>query len=421
MTNPKSLSNFSPYCIGIPSLDKSILDSEQNISLEQSINYPRNSLGFQHFLHNIKRLFFPIIKKFDDKKKVYLVLNPFESFIDAYDKSIGNQTKAYLGVEVVSSFYKLWELLFMFELISLTSAGFISAHIGEKHGSFIQATILFREKFAKNIKTDKAYLIKIDPIFTDSNKIDIDPSLLSSLKNKLSVVDDLDKIKSKVDFLTADIEYDWIYEVIQEQSYSKLLLKQILTSMQVLAKGGNFICKFYETFTTTSTKLICILLESYEKVFFVKPMTSSLSNPEKYAVCIGFKFSETQVKKYIKILENLLEKIYQNPKLYIGDIFSSYQINKDILNRLIQLNTDTGNSQFKQMGEIITFIESQNYYGDIYENGRSVQIEAAKFWTDLFFPIGSEIKQNRTRANDISFLSNKINVDKAVALGKTLL
>ena len=426
MSSPKSLSKFSPYCIGIPPLDKSILNSDPSITLIQSIDYPRNSLGFQHYLHNIKYLLFPVIKKFEDKKKVYLVLNPFESFIDDYDKSIGDLSKKYLGMEVVSrGFYKLWELLFMFDLISLSETGFVSAHIGEKDGSFIQATMLFREKYASNTKTDSVYAINIDKSFTDSHKIELDPSFVKTKTNaKLTVVDNLDnldKIKSKVDFLTANIDYDWVYEIIQEQSYSKLLLKQILTSIQVLAKGGSFICKFYETFTTTSTKLICILSECYEKVFFVKPMTSKTSTPEKYAVCIGFKFGETHVKSFTKILENILDQILQNPKLNIADLFNSYQINKQILDRITQLNMDTGNVQFKQIGEIITFIESQNYYGDIYQSSRDLQIEAAKFWTELFFPSKSEFKQNKARSNDISFTSNKMNVDKAVALGKVLI
>jgi 23S rRNA U2552 (ribose-2'-O)-methylase RlmE/FtsJ len=423
-SSPKSLSKFSPYCIGIPSLSKSILDSDPTITLLQSVDYPRNSLGFQHYLHNIKRLLFPLTKKFDDKKKVYLVLNPFESFIDDYDKSIGDLSKKYLGIEVVSrGFYKLWELLFMFDLISTTDAGFISAHMGERQGSFIQSTMLFREKFAKNYKSDTMYVININPLFTDSKVIELDSATKTSFKNKLLLIDSdsVEKIKSKVDFLTADIEYDWVYEIIQEQSYSKLLLRQILTCIQVMAKGGSFVCKFYETFTTTSSKLICILSECFEKVFFVKPMTSRGSNPEKYAVCIGFKFDEPRVKKYTKILQQFIDKILANPKSYIGDIFNSYNIDKTILTRITQLNTDTGNVQFKEIGDIITFIESQNYYGDIYQNSREIQIEAAKFWTDLFFPTNSEFKENKSRSNDISFTSNKINTDKAVNLEKLLL
>ena len=47
------------------------------------------------------------------------------------------------------AFYKLWELFFMFDLIDLKSKDFVSAHLAEGPGSFIQATMFYRDKFAK--------------------------------------------------------------------------------------------------------------------------------------------------------------------------------------------------------------------------------------------------------------------------------
>ena len=57
-----------------------------------------------------------------------------------------------------------------------------------------------------------------------------------------------------------------------------------------------------ETFTTTSFKFISILNALYDKVFMVKPLTSRPSNSEKYAVCIGFKYSDSDAK-----LKNILK------------------------------------------------------------------------------------------------------------------
>ena len=57
-----------------------------------------------------------ILKEYENKKKVHLVLNPFERYVDNYDESIGNTTIKYFDLknkpDVLSrGFYKLWELL----------------------------------------------------------------------------------------------------------------------------------------------------------------------------------------------------------------------------------------------------------------------------------------------------------------------
>ena len=97
-----------------------------------------------------------IIKQFKDKKKVYLVVNKFERYIDNYDQNIGSMSANYFGLkngipDILSrGFYKLWELLFMFDLIHLDQKNFVSAHLAEGPGSFIQATMFFRDKFCKN-------------------------------------------------------------------------------------------------------------------------------------------------------------------------------------------------------------------------------------------------------------------------------
>ena len=65
--------------------------------------------------------------------------------------------------------------------------------------------------------------------------------------------------KNKANFITADGGFIWKNENTQEQEVYSLLLGQIIAAVKIQAKNGNFVCKFFETFTKTSLKLISCL------------------------------------------------------------------------------------------------------------------------------------------------------------------
>jgi 23S rRNA U2552 (ribose-2'-O)-methylase RlmE/FtsJ len=466
--DPKSISipKFMPFCINVSHADKSdktIFDSKEEIVLHTTIDYPRCSLGFQHFIHAVKKDT-EILKQFENKKKVYLVINPFERYIDSYNKSIGDISKTYFDLgkdktpDILSrGFYKLWEMLFMFDLIDVNKENFVSAHLAEGPGSFIQSTIFYRDMYTKKgvSKNDKYYAITLHPEDTKGHVPELEKNFIDFYANEkprrffqhetvnksqsggghdngdLMNPETLNNfygganstVKEKVDLITADGGFEWVNENIQEQEYFKLLFSQIVFAINMQKKGGAFVVKFFETFTTTSFKFVSILNALYDKVFFVKPLTSRPSNSEKYAVCIGFKYSEsdTNLKNILKTMNSMHDEIYKNKKLNIVDIFPKYEFSKTFLSRMILMNTTILNTQFKAISDIITFINSQNYYGDVYQENRENQIEGADYWTKLFFMEDKEYKENKKRINDISFLSNKINIDKTLDMQKTLI
>ena len=392
-------------------------------------------------------------------------MNPFERYIDSYNKSIGDESKKYFELDngktpdiLSRGFYKLWELLFMFDLIDISKENFSSAHLAEGPGSFIQATMFFRDMFSKKgvSKNDKFYAITIHPEDTKGHVPELEKKFIDFYAeekprrffqhvthDKKQVGGNLSRdngdlinpntlknfyggasstVKEKVDFITADGGFEWVNENIQEQEYFKLLFSQIIFAINMQKKGGSFVCKFFETFTTTSFKYVSILNSLYDKVFMVKPLTSRPSNSEKYAVCIGFKFSESdaKLKSILKTMNKMHEDIYNSMKLNIVDIFPEYKLSKEFLSKMIAVNTDILNKQFKTIGEIISFINSQNYYGDTYQERRELQIEAAEYWSELFLMKPANFKEQKTKINDISFISNKINMDKVLEFEKTL-
>ena len=143
-----------------------IFSKNNDVKFSSNIDYPRFAFGFQHFIHQSKDKM-EKTKEFEGKKKVYQVLNHFERYIDNYDEDIGKTSKQYFDLgknkpDILSrGFYKLWEILMIYDLIDVNNKNFTSAHLAEGPGSFIQATMFFREKFSKHWKDDQYYAVTL--------------------------------------------------------------------------------------------------------------------------------------------------------------------------------------------------------------------------------------------------------------------
>ena len=92
-----------------------------------------------------------ITKNISTKNKFYYVVNPYEHKITNYDKDLSNMTNKYFNQKksdpkiLSRAFYKLWEILFVFDLASEDKLTY--AALAEGPGAFIQAVIKFRELF----------------------------------------------------------------------------------------------------------------------------------------------------------------------------------------------------------------------------------------------------------------------------------
>jgi len=390
IANPNLLPKYLPDVITVPIIEKSIFDTTTDtttdIKFNEYSNYPKNSIGFQHFIHAMKHDTIKELATFENKKKVYEVLFNFELYIDNYNESIGDTMKKHFNTKetIDSDFFKLWEMFFMFDLIN-DNNDFVSTHIDDD-GSGELATKFYRELIGKN--------------FTKNTK----------------------DTKNKSDFITINNKLDNYYDNAQEQQLYKVIFNQIVSVIKIQKKGGAFICKISETYTDVSIKLITMIASLYDRVYLCKPLTSKPTISEKFIVAQGFKYSDSdnKLKEIITKLDGMNSKINQNNKLTIIDIFPEYLIPEEMKVRLTLFNELLMNKQFKAIGQMITFIYSQNFYGDTYQKAREEQIEAAKFWNELFFMSQGEYKQNKAKINDMSYISNKINLEGSLELKKKL-
>ncbi len=426
-------------------------------TLSKNIDYPRFSLGFHHYIHQSKDKM-EITGQFEGKKKVYYILNNFERYVDDYDSDINSVSRIYFDIDPKPSilsraFYKLWEMLFLFDLIQTDKPNFTSAHLAEGPGSFIQATMFFRDKYCKKgvSKNDKYHAITlhsenlgkhVPPLeesfikyyskekperFIQHKTYPKEIARISKHKDNGDITDPKtinlfggNFKKDRAHFITADGGFNWANENTQEQEAFKLILAQIITAIKIQAKGGHFVCKFFETFTESTAKLIPVLQVFYEEVYAVKPLMSRQSNSEKYLVCRNFKDDKSKLKN-IALLESVLKEVFKHKGKNIVDIFPKYKIEGDFKAALIKLNTEISNKQLILINRMVDFIQKQNYRGDTYQNSRNEQIEASKFWTNVFFPEVSQFANSKkmiekfTKDIEVTNENGKINLEKKLS------
>ena len=419
----KQQDDYIPRIFNIPALNpSSIFDLPLKLNFNNNVPFPQFSLGFQHYIHQSKNNF-QKVNNFTGRIKPYLVLHKFEKQIDEYEGGLEQLSKSYFKLDskhniIDRSFYKMWEIIMLFNLINPEEKNFTSAHLAEAPGSFLQATMLYRDKFCvKNNCKDDAYvsqtllpeipskIIKaMDPMINTFTKekpqrVFIMPTspLAESEKNATKSNGNLTKLKdiklfikyfkdtskNSANLVTFKGNMEWTDKIVQEQELTPLLIGGFYAAINVLAKGGNFVCRIFESYTEVMAKIIYLLGISFDSVNICKPLTSHKSSSEKYLVCIGFK---DEVKtKMNKILEEIIIGFETQTKKFLNDIFPEFKLSNNFRSSLINSNIDIANRQFQAMNEIITFIEEQNYRGDEYTKRRAMQISATKYWSSVFF------------------------------------
>lgn len=438
----------------LPDVDKNLLAEIPNLKFSQNIIPPSSYYGFMHYYHQTKDKMKHITEELQGKKKIYQVVNKFERFIDNYEADINNVSKIYFDVnpkpDILSrGFFKLWELLFMFDLIQTDTENFVSAHLAEGPGAFIQATMFFRDKFASKTltKNDKYYAVTLHSEDEGKHVPQLEKNFVeyyskekpqrfilhktyskqeagaSKLKDNGDITNPKTillfggAMREKPSLITADGGFDWSNENAQEQEAYRLIFGQIVAAVQLQSKGGNFVCKFFESFTSVTIKFMYILSLFYDKIYLVKPFTSRSSNSEKYAVCLNYKFDDKNKLRasMLNTLNNMLTTIHDNSSEILNDMFFDFNIPKNYLTTVLNLNITIANQQFKEINRMVKFIDSQNYYGDEYQKSREQQIEASKFWTTLFYPDKETFNKSKEQSKLLlknSIKTTEVDIDK---------
>ena len=134
----------------------------------------------------------------------------------------------------------------------------------------------------------------------------------------------------------------------------------------------------------------------YEECYVYKPFFSRATNSEKYIICKGFKHDNVNPKQ-LHILEETLKKC--ETKEFINDIFPSLVLKDEDLNVFKYININIANTQQIMINNLVVYIKSNNYFGDMYHDYRDQQIKANKWWIDNFFT--EKLSEKTTMVKDI--------------------
>ncbi len=440
---------YNPMIFDLDSIEKSnILDSVFDVQFSNNICFPELKLGFHHFIHQSKYKM-EATEEFANRKKIYLVTSLFEKNIDYKDKtdsqieytSINNGLNKLIKLIkpdfpplLNRAFLKMWELIVNFNLIPETEH-FTSSHLAEGPGSFIQATILFRELQAKlnkikscskdnyygvTLHSDHEHLLMHQDFIKFFNKENpkrlhiMETKSLKELKemyggsknihNKTMTNGDLTKLNTIIQFagkdsndknkdiesfakpsdlVTSDGGFDWKRENLQEQEAYRLIFSEITTALKIQKDGGNFVIKIFESYTKITIKIIQLLRQIYSSVYIAKPYTSRISNSEKYLVCKGFKKSIITIK-IINRLEEQIKILNKNEQYNVLDMFTDINLTDSVYNSYKLINSELLLKQYIGINNIIKFINLDNYNGIEFNEFLDKQIIAAHFWNDLF-------------------------------------
>jgi len=239
------------------------------------------------------------------------------------------------------SYFKMIEMVNMLNLTEEFPETMKTFHLAEGPGGFIEAMCKLR-----NNKYDTYYGMtlqdKIEPSIPGWKKSEafLLKHSMVKIENGADGTGDLTRAENlrycwehyhnSMDLITGDGGFDFSVNFNrQEVSSTKLIFCQIAYAIAMQAKGGTFIIKFFDTFTSASIDLLFLLSILYKDVYFVKPYTSRCANSEKYVVCKYFKLENSIaiVQKIHSILANFEDDKFINrildiniPKLYVTKI-----------------------------------------------------------------------------------------------------
>ena len=122
--------------------------------------------------------------------------------------------------------------------------------------------------------------------------------------------------------VTSDGGFDYSEDYnSQEISSYKLIYSEIFCALNIQKLNGTFIIKVFDLFTQKTIQLLYLLYNCYSLIEIYKPLTSRLSNSEKYIICSGFNGCPNNIKQTLKKYYNNCEKLHIDiPDSFISDI-----------------------------------------------------------------------------------------------------
>ena len=331
---------------------------ELHIQFDESMNYINETL--RSYTHLIKLEIEKVLVEWDKNKKYS---NPYEFINTVYDSN----TPSVCSYKPISrAFFKMIEIINHYKFSFPKHMK--SFHLAEGPGGFIEAlqyvrqndydmyygmTLMTGDKDIPKWDKSSHYLNKHSNIIIE--KGGDQTGNLYSLENLLYIKK---HYKNSIDFVTGDGGFDFSIDFNkQEESSLNLIFAEICFALIIQKKGGTFILKVFDTFSSCSVQLLYLLTYLYEDVSITKPLPSRPANSEKYIICNNFKM----VNNLDEIIEQIIQKYLLIKTNQLTSIFN-ISISNHFLDKIKEINSIFGQTQIENILNILTHITDESKY-----------------------------------------------------------
>ena len=171
------------------------------------------------------------------------------------------------------------------------------------------------------------------------------------------------KYKNSMNIITADGGFDFsINYNMQEVISLELLFAQIAYAIILQKKGGTFIIKIFDVFSSAMVDLIYLLTSVYSEISFYKPYTSRPANSEKYLICKKFRLEDSSsIMPQLLNIFNFFKQKKNNNKILGTDYFIDRFIHNNIplifRYKLEEININLGQQQLETIDNTLRLIK----------------------------------------------------------------
>lgn len=351
-------------------------DIDYTIQFSNDISYPLIKYGYIHFILQNMLKIPEYTKQYQNIKKIYLVVEPFQITIDPLNEdntTILEETNKFIkkinkSIPDIHSpnFMKMWEIYKTFDVIK-NDKNFKSIHLTDNNECyFVEPTIIYREMIKPKNKDDYI-ILSFEKIKND---------FINHFKDKISFEV---KSKTQADLITIELNTIDEYNILNEQNAIPLLINLIFNALTMQTDKGNMVIKIYETFTSVMVNLIEFLKLYYGNITVYKPYTSERVTSERFLICENF--NKTKLSNE---LNNILSSLEEHKLYKVFRLFGILDIDKKNDDEYIKMNSELLVVKNNGINNIVKFIQLDNKNGPEFYNYLTTQHEATKFWIKKF-------------------------------------
>lgn len=376
------------YLLSLEEENKRYLNIELSCDLNMSCKYISYSI-----LKELQEYKNKIVKSNEwDKNKKFT--NDYEL---VYISNRNNNDSIALYKPLSRAYFKMIEMINTFNLITYNKKDeFFSGHLAEGPGGFLEA--LYNKSRETGFKKYKYYGITLVSNDKDvpgwykaynflKNKNDI---IISSGKDGTGNLYNIDNIlhfrdtvgKNKCHIVTADGGFDFSINFNkQEQLSYRLIISELVSALSIQRIGGHFVCKVFDLYTISSSKILYFICCFYKEVYIYKPLTSRPANSEKYIIAKGFIGID---EDYLQVLFTIIKKWenLDNKHYYVNDIFGD-TIPNSFLKKIKEYNKKNSEAQIQNIKNTIELINKKKTLSFL-NNIIKKQIMKAQEWCNKY-------------------------------------